>query len=109
MSVLIALVCGIHPLQVESVAWVAARNGLLCSVWMVAALCAYVRAAGPSPRTSGCLEPALVVDGGGAGRGGAPDKAGCGESPVVMLAVDYFPLRRQQSGRVAVGGGENGR
>ena len=32
MSAGIALVCGIHPLQVESVAWVAARNGLLCSV-----------------------------------------------------------------------------
>src|SRR5437879_6255020 len=46
MSAGIALVCGIHPLQVESVAWVAARNGLLCSLWMVAALCTYVRAVG---------------------------------------------------------------
>jgi len=92
MSMVIALVCGIHPLQVESVAWVAARNGLLCSLWMVAALCAYVRAAG---------------DDGGLKRGkwwmvvaldavALLTKPFAVSLPVVMLALDYFPLRRQQ-------------
>jgi len=101
----IALVCGIHPLQVESVAWVAARNGLLCSVWMVAALCAYVRAVGPSPRRSGFVRAG--GDGGDAKRGwwwatvalqavALLTKPFAVSLPVVMLAVDFFPLRRQQ-------------
>jgi hypothetical protein len=103
MSAGIALVCGIHPLQVESVAWVAARNGLLCSVWMVAALCAYVRAVGPSPYRSG-----FVHTGGDAGepkRGwwratvalhavALLTKPFAVSLPVVMLAMDFFPLRR---------------
>ncbi|MGO9243795.1 MAG: tetratricopeptide repeat protein [Verrucomicrobiia bacterium] len=111
MSVLIALVCGIHPLQVESVAWVAARNGLLCSLWMVAALCAYVRAVGPSPRRSGFVRAG--GDDGGLNPGWRPargwwwtvlvldavallTKPIAVSLPVVMLAVDYFPLRRYQ-------------
>jgi tetratricopeptide (TPR) repeat protein len=90
MSVVIALVCGIHPLQVESVAWVAARNGLLCSVWMVAALCAYVRAV----RDDGGLKPScwwtvVVLD-----AVALLTKPFAVSLPVVMLAVDYFPLRR---------------
>jgi hypothetical protein len=109
MSAGIALVCGIHPLQVESVAWVAARNGSLCSVWMVAALCAYIRAVGPSPHRSG-----FVHTGGDAGnpkRGwwwamvalhavALLTKPFAVSLPVVMLAVDFFPLRRH-AGRSA--------
>ncbi len=90
MSTGIALVCGIHPLQVESVAWVAARNGLLCSVWMVAALCAYVRAVGNSDKpkcswlgmTVALQAVALLT------------KPFAVSLPLVMLALDFFPLRR---------------
>jgi tetratricopeptide (TPR) repeat protein len=96
MSVVIALVCGIHPLQVESVAWVAARNGLLCSLWMVAALCAYVRAVGdddslnPGWRsTRGRWWTVLVLD-----AVALLTKPFAVSLPVVMLAVDYYPLRR---------------
>jgi protein O-mannosyl-transferase len=85
----IALVCGIHPLQVESVAWVAARNGLLCSVWMVAALSAYVRAVGRGERerswwwtTVGLYVVALLT------------KPFAVSLPLVMLALDFYPLRR---------------
>jgi tetratricopeptide (TPR) repeat protein len=92
MSVLVALVCGVHPLQVESVAWVAARNGLLCSVWMVAALCAYVRSVGDDGNlnrrwwwmTVGLSAIALLT------------KPFAVSLPIVMLAVDYFPLRRHE-------------
>jgi len=90
MSAGIALVCGIHPLQVESVAWVAARNGLLCSVWMVAALCVYVHAveSGGKPKrgwwwtTVALLVVALLT------------KPFAVSLPLVMLALDFFPLRR---------------
>jgi protein O-mannosyl-transferase len=90
MSTGIALVCGIHPLQVESVAWVAARNGLLCSVWMVAALCAYVRAVGSGGEperpwwwTTIALQAVALLT-----------KPFAVSLPLVMLAVDFFPLRR---------------
>lgn len=91
MSAGIALVCGIHPLQVESVAWVAARNGLLCSVWMAATLCAYVRAVGNGgvPKrgwwwaTVALQAVALLT------------KPFAVSLPLVMLALDFFPLRRQ--------------
>ena len=105
MSAGIALVCGIHPLQVESVAWVAARNGLLCSVWMVAALCAYVRAVGSSPCRSGFVRTG--GDGGNANRGwwwaavalhvvALLTKPFAVSLPLLMLAADFFPLRRHQ-------------
>ena len=89
LSAGVALVCGIHPLQVESVAWVAARNGLLCSVWMVATLCAYVRAVGDGERkpgwwwaTTALCAIALLT------------KPLAVSLPLVMLVVDFFPLRR---------------
>ena len=90
MSAGIALVCGIHPLQVESVAWVAARNGLLCSVWMVAALCTYVRAVGSGGKakrgwwwTTVALQVVALLT-----------KPFAVSLPLVMLAVDFYPLRR---------------
>ena len=90
MSAGIALVCGIHPLQVESVAWVAARNGLLCSVWMVATLCAYVRAVGSGGKpkrgwwwTTIALQAVALLT-----------KPFAVSLPLVMLALDFFPLHR---------------
>ena len=96
MSAGIALICGIHPLQVESVAWLAARNGLLCSVWMVAALGAYIRAVGDAGKpkrswwwaTVALHAVALLT------------KPFAVSVPLVMLAVDFFPLRRH-AGRSA--------
>lgn len=92
MSAGVALVCGIHPLQVEIVAWVSARNGLLCSVWMVAALCAYVRAVGSDGKpqrgwwwTTVLLQTVALLT-----------KPIATSLPLVMLALDFFPLRRQE-------------
>jgi hypothetical protein len=93
MSVLIALVCGIHPLQVESVAWVAARNGLLCSLWMVAALCAYVHAIGDDGELKrGRWWIVVALD-----ALALLTKPFAVSLPVVMLVVDYFPLRRYKA------------
>ena len=95
MGMGVALVCGIHPLQVESVAWVAARNGLLCSLWMVAALCAYVRAVGDDGnRHRGWWWWMVALD-----AVALLTKPFAVSLPVVMLAIDYFPLRRHSAGR----------
>ena len=92
MAAGIALACGIHPLQVESVAWVAARNGLLCSVWMVAALCAYVRAVGSSgERQRGWWWTVIALQ-----AVALLTKPFAVSLPLVMLALDFFPLRRHR-------------
>jgi len=91
MSAVIALVCGIHPLQVESVAWLAARNGLLCSVWMVAALCAYVRAFDDdSGKRKACWWRTAV----GLHAVALLTKPFAVSLPLVMLGLDFYPLRR---------------
>src|SRR5579883_2019812 len=41
-SALAAAVFGIHPLRVETVAWVAERKGVLCGLFLVATMAAYV-------------------------------------------------------------------
>jgi tetratricopeptide (TPR) repeat protein len=91
MSLGVALVCGIHPLQVESVAWVAARNGLLCSVWMVAALCVYLHAVGGGQTrqrwwwTAVALHAIALLT-----------KPFAVSLPLLMFAMDFFPLRRHE-------------
>ena len=77
----VALVFAIHPLQVESVAWVAERKNVLCGFFSLATLCAYVR--GWRWATLGLFAAALLA------------KPMAVSLPVVMLALDFYPLRRQ--------------
>jgi len=89
MSVGIALLCGIHPLQVEPVAWLSARNALLCSAWMVAALCTYLRAVGSGETKRGWWWATIILQ-----TIALLTKPSALSFPLVMLAVDFFPLRR---------------
>lgn len=72
---------GLHPLQVESVAWFAERKNLLCGFFLLAGLIAYVqhrrRAA------TGLFVVALLA------------KPMAMTVPVVLLLTDYWPLRRR--------------
>jgi len=92
MTAGVALVCGIHPLQVESVAWVAARNGLLCSLWMVAALCTYMRAVGDAGTNRRWWWATVTLH-----AIALLTKPFAVSLPVVMLAMDFFPLQRHLS------------
>jgi protein O-mannosyl-transferase len=80
----------IFGLQVESVAWLAERNNLICGGFIVASLIAYLRAvrADADRRwwwlTTGLFAAALL------------SKPMAVPVPLAMLAVDYYPLRRQQ-------------
>ena len=86
----VALVFGIHPLQVESVAWVAERKNVLCGFFFLSSLCAYLCYAAPprQPRRGwwwawmGLSVAALL------------SKPMAMSLAPVMLVLDYFPLRR---------------
>lgn len=86
-----AALFGIHPLHVESVAWVAERKDVLYAFFFLASLLAYLRYADPEkPRARFLLlsfflfvlsvlaKPMAVT------------------LPVVLLLLDAWPLRRQQ-------------
>src|SRR5438046_386241 len=86
-SAFVAAVFAIHPLRVESVAWVAERKDVLSGVFFLLTIDAYVRfARGPSPwryfvgaallALGLCSKPMLVT------------------VPFVLLLLDYWPLRR---------------
>ena len=96
MAAGVAVTFGIHPLQVEPVAWVAERKTVLCGAFSLACLCAYLRAVSDArdsksatPRTRwrwlmvGLFLAALL------------SKPMAVSLPVVMLALDFYPLRRQ--------------
>ena len=79
----VAVVFAIHPLQVESVAWLSGRTQLLCAAFAVGCLWAYV--AGASRLlVLGLFVAALLC------------KPMAVSLPFVMVALDYFPLRRYE-------------
>lgn len=112
MAIGTGLVFGIHPLQVESVAWLAERNNLLCGGFILATLCAYVRATSgvaadirrrPGQSVTNDLRlftSAATTDGRwwwattALFAAALLSKPMAVPLPVAMLALDFFPLRR---------------
>ena len=78
-----ASIFAIHPLQTESVAWMAVRTQLLCTTWGISCLWAYV--SGARRWVVGVLYGAALLC-----------KPTAVSLPFVMLALDLFPLRRQE-------------
>lgn len=82
------LVFAIHPLQVESVAWIAEQKNLLCATFVWASLYAHVRLAEqPSSRIwlgamNGWFLLALL------------SKPMAIPLPAILLVLDWYPLRR---------------
>lgn len=92
-----ALAFGIHPLRVESVAWVTERRDVLSSFFLLLAVLAYVRmvdAAAARRRwlllSLGCFSLSLL------------SKAWGMTLPVVLLVLDAYPLRRGAAGAQAL-------
>ncbi len=81
---LVAVVFAIHPLQVESVAWMSGRTQLLCTTFGIGCLWAYAAGAHWCV-VWGFYLMALLC------------KPMAVSFPFVMLAMDCFPLRRYQS------------
>ena len=86
-SAFVAAVFAIHPLHVESVAWVAERKDVLSSVFFMVTLLAYVHYA-RAPSTWRYLMVAFVF------ALGLMSKPMLVTVPFVLLLLDYWPLGR---------------
>jgi tetratricopeptide (TPR) repeat protein len=86
-SAFVALIFALHPLHVESVAWVAERKDVLCAFFWFLALWAYVR----YTRQPGVTRYLLLL---AAFCLGLMAKPMIVTLPFVLLLLDFWPLRR---------------
>jgi Tfp pilus assembly protein PilF len=89
----VAALFGLHPIHVESVAWVAGRKDLLCTLCLLAAIAAHERRARAPSRRRGWAVTAWFV-------AALLAKPTAVAAPLVLLLLDFWPLRR--FGRAAV-------
>jgi tetratricopeptide (TPR) repeat protein len=84
----VAFVFAIHPLHVESVAWISSRKDVLSGAFFAAALFAYARfvECPDSPRRKHTVTACVVL--------ALLSKATAVTLPVVLLLLDYWPLDR---------------
>lgn len=86
-SAFVALFFAVHPLHVESVAWVSQRKDLLCTLFGFASFFSYVRyAEAPAVRRYVPVVVFFIL--------GLMSKPMIVTLPFLMLLVDYWPLRR---------------
>ena len=87
-SAFVALLLAIHPLRVESVAWISERKDVLSGVFFLLTLCAYVRYARYPPSWTRYLPVAVFFT------LGLMCKPMLVTLPFVLLLLDYWPLNR---------------
>ncbi len=92
-SALVAALFALHPLHVESVAWAAERKDTLSTFFGLLSLIAYVRYA-EAPSISRYVWTAVTL------ALGLMSKPMLVTWPLVMLLLDYWPLRRFQRSEV---------
>ena len=95
-SAFVATLFAIHPLHVESVAWIAERKDVLSAVFFMLTLAAYARYA-RAPSTPRYLLVALLF------ACGLMSKPMLVTLPFVLLLVDYWPLGRLEDQKSNVG------
>lgn len=86
-SAIVAALFAVHPLHVESVAWVSERKDVLSAVFFFLMLDAYVRYARAASMTRYLVVTALFA-------AGLMSKPMLVTAPIVLLVLDYWPLRR---------------
>ena len=89
-SAFVAVVFAVHPLQVESVAWVSERKNVLSALLWILTIAAYTRYA----ERPGISRYSLVVLTFSLGLMAKPVVV---TLPCVLLVLDYWPLQRLQS------------
>src|SRR6266568_4793293 len=86
-SVVVAVLFAVHPLHVESVAWVSERKDVLSAVFFLLMLAAYVRYTRTHSITHYLVVAVLFA-------AGLMSKPMLVTAPFILLLVDYWPLRR---------------
>jgi tetratricopeptide (TPR) repeat protein len=89
-SLFVAAVFAFHPLNVESVAWVAQRKNVLCTLLFFLTLCSY----GWYAQKPSWKRYAIVT---GLFAAGLASKPMVITLPFVLLLLDYWPLKRLRS------------
>jgi len=99
-SLLVAALFALHPLNVESVAWIAERKNLLSSFFWMLTLLAYIRYC-RAPGLGTYLVTVLIF------ALGLLAKPMLVTLPAVLLLLDYWPLDRKRSGRTTRGAADS--
>ena len=89
-----ALVWGVHPLRVESVAWITERRDVLCGLFFLLSVLAYLKGL----ERGGDLRPAWQALSLAAFVSALLSKAAAMPLPAVLLLLDVYPLRRRSAG-----------
>ncbi len=86
-SAFVAALFAVHPLHVESVAWVTERKDVLSTLFWILTMLAYLRyAARPSARRYALVVLAFAL--------GLMSKSMLVTLPIVLILLDYWPLGR---------------
>jgi len=86
-SAIVAALFAVHPLHVESVAWVSERKDVLSAVFFFLMLYAYTRYVRATSITRYLVVAILFV-------AGLMSKPMLVSAPIILLLLDYWPLRR---------------
>src|SRR5215831_16102339 len=84
----LAAVFALHPLRIESVAWIAERKDLLSGFWFLAAIWCYLHYVARSSRSRYYLVFAVFAL-------ALLSKPMTMTLPAILLLLDYWPLRRR--------------
>ena len=95
-SALVAALFAVHPLHVESVAWVSERKDILSAVFFFLMLNAYNRYA-RAPSVIRYLAVAVFFT------AGLMSKPMLVSVPIILLLLDYWPLRRFEQSSLRIG------
>lgn len=88
-ATLSALLFGVRPLHVETVAWIAERKGVVCALFFLLSLRAYLRYASSPARTLGWLVAAVLFC-----VLALLSKPMAITLPILFLILDWWPLDR---------------
>ncbi|PYJ22697.1 MAG: hypothetical protein DME92_02995, partial [Verrucomicrobia bacterium] len=98
-SAIVAALFAVHPLHVESVAWLSERKDVLSAVFFLLMLAAYVCYA-RAPSVTRYLAVAVLF------AAGLMSKPMLVSAPVILLLLDYWPLRRFEQPSSTTGKGK---
>ena len=93
-AALAALVFGVHPLRVESVAWITERRDVLCTLFYLLAVWAYLRGVEGGPEGGRVLTGRWRVLALAAFVASLTSKSMSMTLPATLVLLDIYPLRR---------------